>query len=154
MFRAETILFSRLRPNLNKVSIWPESWGPGSGSGELLAYRATNSVCPYFLFFVLKSPLGLFQVIDVTGGSTLPRVESEVVDQILVPRVAPGTEARIGSLIRESHSSWYASDDLIPTIKAEVESMIDGTLDEKHVATESKEIEQWLKDNPSPYVSK
>jgi type I restriction enzyme, S subunit len=151
VFEPQTILFSRLRPNLNKVTIWPESWATGGGSGELLAYRANENVNPFYLFFVLKSPLGLFQVLDVTAGSTLPRVESEVVDSILVPRLTTDTEMQIGTLVKDAHAAWYASADLIPQAKAEVESLIDGTLDEERLLDESAKIEAWLKKNPSPH---
>src|SRR5262249_35300362 len=86
-FRPNSILFSRLRPNLNKVTIWPDNWGTGGGSGELLVYEPHDTIDPYYLFFVLKSPLGLYQVLDTTAGSTLPRLEAEVVDDIYVPRL-------------------------------------------------------------------
>jgi type I restriction enzyme S subunit len=151
VFEPQTILFSRLRPNLNKVTIWPESWATGGGSGELLAYRANEDVNPYYLFFVLKSPLGLFQVLDVTAGSTLPRVESEVVDSILIPRLTTDAEMQIGAFVRDAHAAWYASAELIPAAKAAVESLIDGTLDEERLLGESAEIETWLKKNPGPY---
>lgn len=151
VFEPQTILFSRLRPNLNKVTIWPESWATGSGSGELLAYRTNEDVNPYYLFFVLKSPLGLFQVLDVTAGSTLPRVESEVVDSILVPRLTGDAEMQIGALVQDAHAAWYASADLIPEAKAAVESLIDGMLDEERLLAESAGIEAWLKKNPSPH---
>jgi len=153
IFEPQTILFSRLRPYLNKVAIWPEHWEAGSGSGELLTYRAKPGIDPHYLFFVLKSPLGLFQVIDVTAGSTHPRVDAEVVDDILIPRLAEDVEAEIGSLVRESHGAWYASAELISKAKADVEALIDGTLDEERLLGESAEIERWLKDNPSPHAS-
>ena len=150
-FRPKSILFSRLRPYLNKVAIWPDSRGVGFGSGELLVYESNGAIDPDYLFFILKSPLGLYQVLDTTAGSTLPRVEAEIVDDIVIPRLDPKIEQQIGQYVRDAHEAWYLASTLIPAAKADVEALIDGTLNESALLTEGEEIERWLKENPSPY---
>jgi type I restriction enzyme S subunit len=150
-FRPKSILFSRLRPYLNKVAIWPDSRGVGFGSGELIVYESNGGLDPDYLFFILKSPLGLYQVLDTTAGSTLPRVEAEIVDEIVIPRLDPKIEQQIGQCVRDAHEAWYAASALIPAAKADVEALIDGTLTESALLAEGEEIEHWLKENPSPY---
>ncbi len=152
VYRPRDILFSRLRPYLNKVAIWPEHWESGTGSGELLVYEATSSIEANYLFFVLKSPLGLYQVIDVTAGSTLPRVDSGVIEEIRVPRLQADVEQQIATLVFEAHRAWYQSQELIPKAAQDVAALIDGSLDERQLLAEGEEIEKWLNQNSSPAV--
>lgn len=148
-FSPKDILFSRLRPYLNKVAIWPEHRGSGRGSGELLVYRS-ESIDPYFLFFIIKSALGLHQVIDVTAGSTHPRVDAEVVDQMLIPRVDEADEKLIGSMVSRAHSYWYECQELMPEAEKDVEALVVGTLDEPQMLKRGEEIAVWLESNPIP----
>lgn len=148
-FKPRDILFSRLRPYLNKVTIWPSHFGNGRGSGELLVYR-TSGIDPYYLFLVIKSALGLHQVIDVTAGSTHPRVDAEVVDEMLIPRLDENDEARIGEAVSRAHSFWYESQELVPSAKKDVESLVDGTLNESELLLQGEKNAAWLEANPIP----
>lgn len=150
IYRKGHILFSRLRPYLNKVAIWPEHWSIGTGSGELLVYEAGDKIDSYYLFFILKSPLGLYQIVDVTAGSTLPRVDSDVIEEIRIPRLSSDAEARIAELVREAHRAWYESQELIPMAKANVEAIIAGNLNESALLLEGEEIQEWLRQNIGP----
>lgn len=148
MFESDDILFSRLRPYLNKVTF--ASTPHGVGSPELLVYRAIN-IDPQYLYFVLKSPLGLYQVVDVTSGSTHPRVDADVVDGIRVPRIPPKDEDRIGDAVRSAFANWASAPLLIDVARMDVEAVIEGTLDKAALLAEGEAIEEWLADNPSPH---
>jgi hypothetical protein len=128
-FRTGDIVFSRLRPYLNKVAIWPSHLDRSTGSGEFLVYRPNDKIDPHYLFFVLKSPLGLYQVVDVTSGSTHPRVDAELVDQIRIPRLAGDAERAVGASVATALRHMYEAQALIATAKTEVEALIDGLLD-------------------------
>jgi hypothetical protein len=145
LFKAEDVLFSRLRPYLNKVSIWPTGRAPATGSGELLIYRSRGQIDPYYLFFVVKSPLGLYQVIDVTSGSTHPRVDAGVVDSILIPRVKPEQEVVVGTAVREAIAAWYTVPSLIAEARSDVAAILDGSMDVGTVLEHGRKIECWLK---------
>ncbi|MGE5389788.1 MAG: restriction endonuclease subunit S [Deltaproteobacteria bacterium] len=149
-FEDGDILFSRLRPYLNKVSICPKHIGKASGSGELLVYQTKGEIDPYYLFFMLRNPICLYQVIDVTTGSTHPRVDSELVDNILIPII--DENEKIAGWVQTAHQYWYESSEQILNAILKIESLIEGTLDEEKLLAESAEIEQWLNDNPSPYA--
>ncbi|MEW8552661.1 MAG: hypothetical protein AB2605_02615 [Candidatus Thiodiazotropha sp.] len=146
-FENEDILFSRLRPYLNKVAIW--MGGSGVGSGELLVYRVNSEIDPYYLFFLLKSPIGLYQVIDVTAGSTHPRVDESVVDAIRIPRFEDG-EAAIADCVRNAFDFWREAHQLVPEAKADVGSLIQGSLDVDGLLRDGASIESWLTKNPIP----
>jgi len=128
-FRAGDILFSKLRPYLNKVSICPDHLAEAAGSTELLTYRANDDVDPYYVFFVLKSPLVLNQVIDITSGSTHPRVAPELIDDVVVPLVPPPDRAAIAASARSALVLTHRATSLVEEAKADVEALIDGTLD-------------------------
>lgn len=147
-FQAGDILFSRLRPYLNKVTIWMME--EAMGSGELLVYRVRGDSDPFYIFFVLKSPIGLYQVIDVTAGSTHPRVDEEVVDAIRIPRLGQEKEAQIGERVRSAFSMWYEAQALVPQARANVEALIDGTLDAERLLADGAAIDEWLAAHPCP----
>jgi restriction endonuclease S subunit len=129
LFRSGDILFSKLRPYLNKVSICPDHIERACGSTELLVYRAYSSVLPYYVFFAIKSNLGLYQIIDVTTGSTLPRVDPEIVDDILVPIIPVEQQQTIDATVRRVLAISHRATQLIREAKADVEALIEGRLD-------------------------
>jgi type I restriction enzyme S subunit len=128
-FGARDILFSKLRPYLNKVAICPEHLQEVAGSTEFVTYRAKAGVDPYYLFFVLKSPLVLNQVIDITSGSTHPRVDPDLIDDVLVPMAEAAVQKRIGRLARAALELMRRATLLVEEAKADVEALIEGTLD-------------------------
>lgn len=147
-FRRGDVLFSRLRPYLNKVTIWTSEFGVGSS--ELLVYRPLPHIDEFYLFLVLKSLLGMYQVIDVTSGSTHPRVDEEVVDAIRIPRLQGETEVEIGERVAGALSQWYEAQQLIPRARLDVESLVDGTLVAEELVSQGEVLERWLAEHPSP----
>ena len=129
MFKSGDILFSKLRPYLNKVAICPDHLTQACGSTELLVYRAHRTTLPYYVFFVLKSNLGLFQVLDATTGSTLPRIDPEIVDDILIPMIAREDQAIIERNVRWAFQLRHQASQLVSEAKADVEALIEGRLD-------------------------
>ncbi len=129
LFKANDILFSKLRPYLNKVAICPAHIPQACGSTELLVYRAHGTTLPYYVFFVLKSNLGLFQILDVTTGSTLPRVDPEIVDDILVPMIARKDQLSIDRNVRTTLHLRHQASLLVSEAKADFEALVEGRLD-------------------------
>ena len=129
-FSARDILFSKLRPYLNKVAICPDHLEQAAGSTELVTYRVKTGVDvdPFYLFFVLKSPLVLNQVIDITSGSTHPRVDPGLIDAVLVPLVQTSTQKRIGESIQTSLETMRRATLLVGEAKADVEALLEGDL--------------------------
>jgi len=129
LFMAGDILFSKLRPYLNKVSICPAYISQGCGSTELLVYRCRRSVMSYYVFFAIKSNVGLYQIIDTTTGSTLPRVDPEIVDDLLVPIIPWGQQVAIDRNVRQVFTLRHRASQLAREAKADVEALIEGRLD-------------------------
>ena len=134
-FSARDILFSKLRPYLNKVAICPEHLEQAAGSTELVTYRAKAGVDAFYLFFVLKSPLVLNQIIDITSGSTHPRVDPDLIDDVLVPLAESSTQKRIGMSTQASLDLMRRATLLVDEAKTDVEALLEGTLDVDAILT-------------------
>ena len=102
VINSENILFSRLRPNLNKVAICPKNIKDIIGSTELAVLESTNAVDNYFLFTVLKSKIGYNQVVNIPSGSTLPRIQTDDILDILIPIPSPEIQKYIGDKVRKA----------------------------------------------------
>ncbi len=81
-FQAGDLLYSRLRPYLNKVALMTHA---GLCSPEFYVLRPKEGVDRGFLAVALRSPLALRQVSHMTTGNTHPRVAEEDAKAILVP---------------------------------------------------------------------
>lgn len=127
-FGSGDILFSKLRPYLNKVTICPDHIKEACGSTELLVYRAKRNVRPYYLFFILKSSLGLFQIIDLTTGSTLPRVDPEIIDDLLLPLLTEQIQEEIDRKVRKTFYLLHTARNLINQSQSDVEALIENRL--------------------------
>ncbi len=143
LFQANDVLYSKLRPYLNKVSICPPHVQKACGSTELLVYRIHQPFLPYYIFFVLKSSLVLYQIIDVTAGSTLPRVDPELVDDILVPLISPEKQQLIDDNVRRVFLLRHRATQLIREAKADVEALIEGRLDVAGILAEQVRPPTW-----------
>jgi type I restriction enzyme S subunit len=143
LFESGDILFSKLRPYLNKVSICPAYVTRACGSTELLIYRVHKSVFSYFVFFAIKSNLGLYQILDVTAGSTLPRVDPEIVDDILVPIIPTEQQQTIDTSIRQVFALRNRATQLVREAKADVEALIEGRLDVEGIVAGQVQPPTW-----------
>ncbi len=81
-FQVEDLLYSRLRPYLNKVALMTHA---GLCSPEFYVLRPKERVDPSYLAVALRSPLVLRQVSHMTTGNTHPRVAEDDAKAILVP---------------------------------------------------------------------
>lgn len=128
-FTAGDILFSKLRPYLNKVTICPPSIPAAGGSTELVVYRPRPQLDSAFLLFVLRSLLVQHQVIDITSGLTHPRVNPEFIDNVLIPILTESACLEIGELARRSLALHEQAQALAAGAKADIGALIEGSLD-------------------------
>lgn len=143
LFRQRNILFSKLRPYLNKVTICPEHFLQAYGSTELLVYETRPQYDPYYIYYIVKCPLTLYQVLDITSGATHPRVDPENVDEVLIPICDNDTQQRIANLTRECLLLLYRARDLVVEAKSDVEKLIEGKLDTAGIMTGRVKVPTW-----------
>ncbi len=145
-FRADDILFGRLRPYLRKVAIASK---PGVCSPELLVLRgAPNKILPGYLYALVSSAAVLERCVAVSAGSRMPRTSAS--DLAAVPVLLPplGEQRRIVDLIGAVDEAiqaaeqargragsaranlirdWFASADALPKSLGEVTSVLQGS---------------------------
>jgi restriction endonuclease S subunit len=87
VFKRGDILFSKIRPYLNKVTLIPKSLEWGLGSSEFYIVRAKQEQNRYYLFAYLRSRLTLEQTVPPLTGSSRPRLRKEDIEdiKILIP---------------------------------------------------------------------
>jgi hypothetical protein len=105
-FEAGDVLFSRLRPYLNKVYC-AESSGCCSPEFHVLRVKAAQ-FDPTFLAIALRSPLVLAQTRHLTTGNTHPRAVEADAGGILLPVPALEVQEALGKQLDERRSKAHA----------------------------------------------
>jgi len=87
IFKNGDILFSKIRPYLNKVTLIPKSLEWGLGSSEFYVIRTKEERKRYYLLAYLRSKLTLEQTVPPLTGSSRPRLRKEDLEdvKILIP---------------------------------------------------------------------
>lgn len=127
----EDILFCRLRPNLNNITICDSE--NIQASAEFLQYRVKSDfLYPYYLFFVLRQPIILYQIIDTAVGDR-PRVDDELIDDLIIPIIPSEKMDIINSNIKRMLSNVRESEKLISDAKSDVQALIEGTFNKSNI---------------------
>lgn len=100
-FRANDILYGRLRPYLNKVHL---AQADGICSTEIWALRATPLILPEFAAFYLRSAAVREQASRIAQGANLPRVSAPAFDRIRVPLPTLHEQHRIVEVLRQTEA--------------------------------------------------
>jgi type I restriction enzyme, S subunit len=99
LFDERNVLYSQLRPYLNKVVIPDE---PGLASTELVPLRPDSVVLiPKFLALYLRSPSFVNQAERHVTGTTLPRVSMSWFWEHLAPLPPPTEQVRIVEIVED-----------------------------------------------------
>jgi hypothetical protein len=116
-FRSGDVLFSKLRPYLNKVHIAERD---GICSPEFLVLRPKPGVRVEYLAAVLRSRLVLGQTSHMAGGNTHPRLLAGDVNALLIPLPEEGKQHEVAdeaaekrveaqALKEEAEAKWSAA---------------------------------------------
>ena len=100
VFRAGQVLFSRLRPYLNKVALAKSG---GVCSTEIYAIQA-RALRPEYLAAFLRSDIVLSQTEYMITGATLPRLQLADVKDLLIPILSEREQNRIIRVIEAARA--------------------------------------------------
>lgn len=114
-FRKGQVLFPKLRPYLNKVFFAPFD-GLCSTEFHVLEGR---SVGGDFLALFLRSQVVVKQTKHLMSGNTLPRLQTEDVEDLLIPVVEPALQK---SICREASQRMNNAENLLSNAEAELMS--------------------------------
>lgn len=82
-FKAGDVLYSKLRPYLNKVHLAERE---GVASPEFFVLRPTQGVRAAYLAAMLRAPIVLAQTRHMTSGNTHPRLTRQDIQNMYLPR--------------------------------------------------------------------
>lgn len=114
-FRKGQVLFPKLRPYLNKVFLAPFD---GLCSTEFHVLQGVT-VKNEFLALFLRSQLVVKQTKHLMSGNTLPRLQTEDIEILLIPEVDDVTQERI---ISEAEKRQQEADELRVNAESELEA--------------------------------
>lgn len=121
-FRSGDILFSKLRPYLNKVSMVDRG---GWCSNEALVYRAiTERVSQEYLFNVLRSPEAIAFAAQSSAGTRMPRTSSKKMDSYPVILPPLHEQKRIDDLMNSVDAAISAAQDEVDTAENAYASLL------------------------------
>ena len=126
-----------MRPYLNKTTI-NDTDQSVSGSPEFLVYDF-DGLDAYYAALCLRQPWALAQVAEIATGDR-PRVDGEFVDEVVVPWPVEPIRHQIGQLYQSSFAFRRRADRLVHQAVADVESLIDGKLDEAACLAEGRKL--------------
>ncbi len=119
-----------------------------AGSTVARLRNKTNIPSHYFESIFNHQVLQI-QIQSFATGLAQPHITQEWIAELLIPIIPSVDEVDV--LTRKHHNFLIQSKQYLDEAKSDIEALIDGTLDEEKLLSEGDEIEQWLKDNPSPY---
>jgi type I restriction enzyme, S subunit len=121
-------------------------------SDSLFKVELKDEYDPCYVSLFLSSWTGKRLIERGIQGSTGQlSLAQEHVQNLPIPIIDKDIQTQIGDKVRAAYKSRISVQQYIKHAKSDIESLIDGTLDEDKLLAEGEEIEQWLKDNPSPY---
>jgi type I restriction enzyme M protein len=85
MFEPNTIIYSKMRPELRKVIYIPESEEIGFVSSECYVFKTVNKILPEYFALVLRSDLVFGQIIFQVTGLGRPRIGKEELLSVKIP---------------------------------------------------------------------
>lgn len=133
-------IISKLRPYLNKVGYIPSELAGAIGSTELLCVRPRSGISGWFLYGVLKLPCTVRQFQPLANGSTLPRISSEDVLDVMIPWHDDAD--RLGEDLERAQAMYFAAQKLTTTAKLLVEALIEGKVTDAELVAAQESLER------------
>ena len=118
-------------------------------NGSIYRITPNADIDPSYLAAILVSPIGTLQKKRAAANSVISYLSLDFLNALRIPRCGDD-EATIADGIRTYVDHTYCARALVEGAKRDVETLIEGTLDESKLLAESAEIECWLASHPAP----
>ncbi|MFK0296052.1 hypothetical protein ACIQU6_37035 [Streptomyces sp. NPDC090442] len=129
LVRGFDVLASTVRPNRGAVGLVPDSLDGAVATTGFAVVRPVSKTDAFFLLAVLRHPASTAQLMRCNTGSAYPAIEESVLPQIWIPGATPGTRKSLGARELRRTILLQTAADLVNQAKADVEALIEGTLD-------------------------
>jgi type I restriction enzyme S subunit len=129
LVRGFDVLASTVRPNRGAVGLVPDSLDGAVATTGFAVVRPASKTDAFFLLAVLRHPASTAQLMRCNTGSAYPAIEESVFPQIWIPGAKPETRKSLGARELRRTTLLQTAVDLVDQAKADVEALIEGTLD-------------------------
>ncbi|MFJ8253762.1 hypothetical protein [Streptomyces sp. NPDC094466] len=129
LLRGFDVLVSTVRPNRGAVGLVPDSLDGAVATTGFAVVRPVSKTDAFFLLAVLRHPASTAQLMRCNTGSAYPAIEESVLPQIWIPGAKPGIRKSLGARELRRTTLLQTAVDLVDQAKADVEGLIEGTLD-------------------------
>lgn len=119
-FTVNNVLFSKLRPNLNKVVV-PEQ--NGYCTTELVPLHPLDILNRYYLAYYLRSPKYVNFLIGKTGGAKMPRVKMDIFWNSTIPVPPMETQEQIVTELDQINDLIAKNRELLSQLDALAQSL-------------------------------
>ena len=119
-FAVDNVLFSKLRPNLNKVVV-PEQ--NGYCTTELVPLHPLDILNRYYLAYYLRSPKYVNFLIGKTGGAKMPRVKMDIFWNSTIPLPPMETQEQIVAELDQINDLIAKNRELLSQLDALAQSL-------------------------------
>jgi type I restriction enzyme S subunit len=154
LVRRFDVLASTVRPNRGAVGLVPDSLDGAVATTGFAVVRPASKTDAFFLLAVLRHPASTAQLMRCNTGSAYPAIEESVLPQIWIPGAKPETRKSLGARELKRTTLLQTAVDLVDQAKADVESLIEGTLDVQAIlagtlkAPTADDIQELAEDGP------
>lgn len=148
IFKRGDILFSKLRPYLNKIY---RSEFDGLCSTEFNVYQAKN-INPDYLTIVLRSNMILSQTKYLVTGNTLPRLQTNDINNLVIPLPPLAVQKEIVALYNKAQNERIENNNKANKILENIDEYLFSTLGILYIEDTKSQIQ--FKVNSSDIIGK
>jgi len=151
LVEAGDVLVSTVRPNLRSVGqVDPDRDKKGVATSGFCVLHPPTAEIGAYIRACLVHDAGVHQLMRWNTGGAYPAIDRDVPGRVLVP--FDETEAQdLGTELLSGLRGIREAAQLVDLAREDIESLVDGTLDEPTLIAENEAIEKWLAGNPSPH---
>lgn len=140
-----------IRGSIGRAAVVSDSHLAGNINQDSVRFSVTNNWNPYYIAAFLNCEWGAAQVRRRANVGTRIGLDFPSVLSLKIPQIEQSEQETIGTHAQLYGDYLTQSAAFVEEAKGAVEALLDGTLDEQKLMTNSTEIEQWLEAHPSPY---
>lgn len=129
-FEPNTVVFSKMRPELRKVIYIPSSEDAGYVSSECYVFKASNKILPEYLSLILRSDLVYGQIIFQVTGIGRPRIGKEELLSVKIPVPPISKQVAILSVFNAYEANRNILIEKSKTLQEEADRIIRKSYDE------------------------
>lgn len=132
--------------SIGNAAVYPPGLAPATCSNTIARARVVDpeQYDPDYIALFLNSRLGRSQSERLVSGGVLGHVMPTAVKGLRIPLPEATVQQQLGGLVRESTDLRRRAHELVESARADVDAVVDGTLEEAVLLQQDQENRLWL----------